>query len=345
LKPYERSGKVKNRLLTLSIVAVLALSVSLIGCTAEVPEITQYSLTISSTEGGSVTTPGEGTFTYDRGMVVNLMAVAEEGYHFADWTGDVSTIADTSATSTSITMNGHYFITASFEQIPPVEFGYGLVSWWRGEGDATDSWDDNDGVLIDGTTFATGKVGQAFQLDGLDDWVMVPSAPNLNFGTEDFTVCLWVNFADLDPEQIMIEKWVDTGDPPRIGWTFTKVTSSQIRLHLGPGSSEILDVAANITANTWHFAAVCRSGNTYKIYWDGTLIGSASWTETFNLDSDVSLKIGHRGNPDDTPGTTDLRNFYLKGLVDEVQIYSVGLSDADILYIFNNPGVPSGPVT
>jgi len=76
--------------------------------------VKQYDLTISSTEGGSVTTPGEGTFTYDYGTVVNLVAEAEEGYHFVNWMGDVATIGNVNAAITSITMHGHYSITADF---------------------------------------------------------------------------------------------------------------------------------------------------------------------------------------------------------------------------------------
>jgi len=76
--------------------------------------IKQYDLTISSTEGGSVTEPGEDIFTYDEGTVVDLVAEAEEGYRFVEWTGDVGTIADVHDATTTITMNGDYSITANF---------------------------------------------------------------------------------------------------------------------------------------------------------------------------------------------------------------------------------------
>jgi len=76
--------------------------------------VKQYGLTISSTAGGSVTAPGEGTYTYDEGKVVNLVAQAEGGYHFVNWTDDVSTIANVNATITDITMSSNYTITANF---------------------------------------------------------------------------------------------------------------------------------------------------------------------------------------------------------------------------------------
>jgi len=76
--------------------------------------VRQYDLTLSSTAGGLVTTPGEGLFTYNDVTVVDLVAEAEEGYQFIEWTGDVGTIADAYAATTSITMNGDYSITANF---------------------------------------------------------------------------------------------------------------------------------------------------------------------------------------------------------------------------------------
>ena len=72
----------------------------------------QYDLTIGSTDGGSVIVPGEGTFSYDCGTVVELVAEAEEGHRFVSWTGDVSTVASVAAARTTIIMNGDYSITA-----------------------------------------------------------------------------------------------------------------------------------------------------------------------------------------------------------------------------------------
>jgi len=85
----------------------------------ETPVIIQYNLTISSTAGGSVMIPGEGTFTYDAGAVLDLVAKADSGYRFVNWTGDVTTIANVDGAFTTITMNGNYSIVANFATIPP----------------------------------------------------------------------------------------------------------------------------------------------------------------------------------------------------------------------------------
>ena len=88
----------------------VALIVGMVGCG---PFLLQYNLTMSSTKGGEVTTPGEGTFTYSYGTGVNLVAEAEEGYYFVNWTGDIGTIS-CQCRSTTITMQGDYEITANF---------------------------------------------------------------------------------------------------------------------------------------------------------------------------------------------------------------------------------------
>ena len=73
-----------------------------------------YSLTISSTPGGSVTEPGEGTYVYSNNTVVPLVAEADTGYQFVGWTGNVGTIGNVTAANTTITMDGSYYITANF---------------------------------------------------------------------------------------------------------------------------------------------------------------------------------------------------------------------------------------
>src|SRR4030042_1106107 len=81
-----------------------------------------YDLAADSTDGGHVASPGEDTFPYDCGTVVALVAAAEEGYYFVNWTGDVDNIANINAPTTTITMEGDYSVIANFEQIPPEQF-------------------------------------------------------------------------------------------------------------------------------------------------------------------------------------------------------------------------------
>jgi len=94
---------------------VLLIMIALIAGTVACEPTQEYNLTIASTCGGCVTTPGEGTFTYKEGKVVRLVARSALAYHFVKWTGDVATISTVNTFVTTITMNGDYSITANFE--------------------------------------------------------------------------------------------------------------------------------------------------------------------------------------------------------------------------------------
>jgi hypothetical protein len=88
-----------------------------------------YTLSINSTEGGSVTAPGVGTFNYTAGTVVDLVATPDAGCKFVNWTGDVSTIADVNAAATNVTINGDYSITANFMGIEAGHVGIKADDW------------------------------------------------------------------------------------------------------------------------------------------------------------------------------------------------------------------------
>ena len=100
-----------------------SLIAAIVGCAPA-----QYNLTISSTEGGQVASPGEGTFAYDEGEVVSLVAITTSGYQFINWIGDVEGIADVKDATTTITMRGDYQITANFEAIPPLQYNLTISS-------------------------------------------------------------------------------------------------------------------------------------------------------------------------------------------------------------------------
>jgi len=96
---------------TVFFLIVAALVVGVTGCRHGADT---YQLTVSSGSGGNVTVPGEGTFTYDAGTVVPLVAAPDDGYQFLSWTGDIAYIANPTAASTTITLNADCAILANF---------------------------------------------------------------------------------------------------------------------------------------------------------------------------------------------------------------------------------------
>ncbi len=79
--------------------------------------VDRNTLTISAASGGTVSTPGVGTFQYDHGTTVSVAAAAASGYHFANWTGTAVTsgkVANATSATTTVTVDGNYTLQANF---------------------------------------------------------------------------------------------------------------------------------------------------------------------------------------------------------------------------------------
>jgi hypothetical protein len=74
----------------------------------EPPAPTQYSLTVTAGEGGTVSTEGG---TYDEGTEVTVTATPDEGYEFIGWEG-----SDIDSSSLRITLNGNTTVQALFQK-------------------------------------------------------------------------------------------------------------------------------------------------------------------------------------------------------------------------------------
>jgi len=111
----------------------VALVVGMTGSGGNVGGGESYTLSINSTPGGSVTEPGEGTFTYDQGTVVNLKAEAQEGYGFTNWSDGVDTITNVNAVATNITVEDDYSITANFVSVEAAQVGIKVGDWVKFE--------------------------------------------------------------------------------------------------------------------------------------------------------------------------------------------------------------------
>jgi len=292
-----------------------------------------------------------GPFEYDSaGMLVATQALRENQRNgvwimapFPVQSDRVKIIAKTATLGLMLANAGIGTLNAEPISLPlhakPISPPPDLVSWWPGDRNAKDIIDENDGLLKGGASFRHGLVKQAFSLDGIDGFVLIPDSSNLRFGTSDFTVDLWVNFRTTEGEQVIIEKYIETfpvgGNNE--GWTLTKLEGDIIRLQTIDVS---LDVQPpSILTDTWYFVAMTRSGDDFTIYWDAEPLGSASFS--VNLDTCAALKFGHRCNPQDTPACapstdpcSDDRGFFLNGLIDEVEIFSRALSEDEILDIF-----------
>jgi len=168
----------------------------------------KYYLKISSTLGGSVTTPGEKTLFYYPGgdTVVDIVAEpSSSSWEFVNWTGDVSTIADVDAATTTITItpNTDYEIVANFQIIEEEEPPGGCFIATAAYGTSTAEQLDvlrefRDGVLLE-STVGSQLVDLYYQL----------SPPIADFMSENSFVRTLVRELLVDPVVWLVEA---TGD-------------------------------------------------------------------------------------------------------------------------------------
>jgi hypothetical protein len=193
-----------------------------------------------------------------------------------------------------------------------------LISWWPGDGNANDVWDSNPGTSY-GATFATGKVGQAFSFDGLDDYVVNPDYSTMPF-PKSFS--FWFYAKDSTNYRPMIRE---------AGGALIRTTDGTNRLEVWsmlPVLSQSLAYQSvptlTFNLNEWNHVVVALTDSTSgTIYLNGVPETLSFSTYTTYGPNDSGIQIG-KG---------DQR--YFNGLIDEVSIYNRALTSEEAQSIYN----------
>ena len=190
----------------------------------------------------------------------------------------------------------------------------GPVHHWPGEGNANDVVGGQHGALEGGATFAAGMVGQAFSLDGNDDWVQLVSAQTLGMTDSDFTVAAWVyltNPRHIDPvlgtltgarnEGLHLAA-AHGGQNPYMGFWFNDTGGTTV-----------------ISADTWYHLAwrYTKATGEQAIFVDGALDTKRTGHAPFEGIGTVYIGRSVGSQP-------------FTGLIDEVKIFNRPLTDAEI---------------
>lgn len=163
--------------------------------------------------------------------------------------------------------------------------------------------------------FGTGSL----RLDGASDQIKFNDSADWTLGASDWTIEGWFLFdaAEIESNQGLITHYNTTSN--QRGWIFdyqgglaTNVLrfAASSTVQAGASASNIVTGNWTPTADTWYHLVAERSGSTWRLYVDGTMLAKATSSITI-FDSSASLVIGDTVNT----GTEDM-----KGNVDEVRI-------------------------
>jgi hypothetical protein len=217
----------------------------------------------------------------------------------------------------------------------------GLVSWWPGDGDATDIADGNSGVLQGGAGFASGKVGEAFSFDGVDDYVSI--ADNTNLHVQELTIDAWIYLSGTPTaSQYIIRKWL-TSDGGYGSFAMFRLTDNKVGFtvqSLSPSMYPSWTTSSALSTSTWHHVAFTWKAGSYTVadgavYVDGAPVAvtftANGYTSGFSIQySNLPLYFARK-----LP-TTAFATQYYYGMLDEVEVFNRVLSSDEVLSIYSS---------
>ena len=205
-----------------------------------------------------------------------------------------------------------------------------MIAHWSADGHADDDVAGRNGTLLNGAGYDAGLFGQAFRLDGTDDYVAVPDDDVWTFDG-DFTLATWVNFAAIRtgsmgslPNVFLAHDQGPYGVPK---WVFAYDGRSSLFFHINGNGSVFLPAPDpfNPTVGEWHHVALTRSADTYTFYADGASKGSVEDARSLP-NANAPLTFGTAENLG-----------YLNGRLDDLRIYDTALSENEIAALYPEP--------
>lgn len=159
----------------------------------------------------------------------------------------------------------------------------------RGKGGAVDASGNKISLVVNGNVAVSASVKKFnASLNFLSTKFGIVSAttvPAMAFGTQNFTIDFWINYSS---QAVM--GLFNTGTAYNAGrGIIVAVQSGKVTTYANAGAGTVIDAA--IPTNTWTHVAVIRYGSQLRLYVNGVLQSSMSFT--FSLQSNQPFFIGY----------------------------------------------------
>ena len=198
---------------------------------------------------------------------------------------------------------------------------------------AADIYGINNGTLMNGTTFAAGKIGKAFTFDGVNDYVALPD--NIfNSLTGDFSISFWYYYGSTTSGfKTAISSYINAAGLD-YGWELDiSGAGAQPYFAIYGTSTVTLQRANTFIQNQWnHFVVTRKSGVGTTFYHNGSSVISNSSTVNPRYNSTMYNSIGALKF-----GVSSAGQFTPNGnLLDAVSVWNKELSAAEITELYNS---------
>lgn len=218
----------------------------------------------------------------------------------------------------------------------------GLKAYYSLDGNGSDSLNKTNGTVYGAiaTTNRFGEIGKAMFFDGVDDYIDLGTATELDI-KKNITVSAWIKTPST---------WTSTfhpgiygrGTPNRVG---VSGRGMDLYVYLGSDSTQRngafiylpnnsnswgsnLARSFTLDSDTWYHIVGVRDSNKTLVYINGTMADLDTIGPNGDIDYGNSI-ITSIGRNDDYQ--------YFKGVIDELRIYDRALDSSDIKSIYNEP--------
>lgn len=204
----------------------------------------------------------------------------------------------------------------------------GLVGHWTFDGKnmtsnvADSSGSGNTGYLVNftSTTTVIGRIGQALEFDGNNDYVYVSNNPGLSTGV--VTVATWIYWEGDTGRDVILNMHNENDDL----WLNVNTSGSdKLNIYFGdlasPGYHNSTDA---IERNAWQHVIGLWDGSNVKLYINGVEQASVSTSGSVNI-GDNSWTIGRRESSS---------TYEFHGRIDDTRVYNRALSAIEVKRLY-----------
>jgi hypothetical protein len=206
----------------------------------------------------------------------------------------------------------------------------GCVSYWKfdmGSGNVIKDFIGENSGIINGATWISGKVKNALNFDGVDDYVEIPYNPILDI-SEAITIMVWVKWTGFGGKPSIINKRSTDNSPLYYNFVISDETAlGRLRWSFFAGGHyRNIDYQWAPNIGQWYFIAVTYNSkaSVAKIFIDGNEVRSAEVSGTMAT-GEVPILIGRSAFDENT----------FNGAIDEVLIYKKALTANEIQQHYN----------